>query len=153
MLTHDAQGLGGLAAAVERQRVLPDGAVAFGVLGCEGRQLTGDLGVTTKRQRSLPALLHHVEAVEPEPFDLGLGGLEVGQLAERVAAPELERLTQEAIGREEVTALACCRGFVAQEREAEVLHGLSRRCQAVALGLGHDPRPCAVGNDERRRET
>ena len=111
MLAHHAQRLGRLAAAVQGQRVLAHGPVTLGMLGREGRQLAGDLRVATERQRRLPALLHHVEAVEAQSLDLGLGRLELGQLAERLTAPQLERLLEQPFGGLRIAALAGCRGL------------------------------------------
>ena len=91
-----AVGLEGLrlpAGAIEREHQLGAQALPQRVLRHERLQLADELGMPPGGEIGFDALLERRQPELLEPRDLGLGERLVGQVGERGAAPERERLT------------------------------------------------------------
>ena len=84
--------LGLAAAPVEGEHQLAAQPLAQRVLGDERLELAGQLGVPAGGEILLDALLDAGEPEILEPRDLGLGEPRVGEIGERRATPERERL-------------------------------------------------------------
>ena len=130
---------------MERQRVLTSGPIAGAVLSREGGELAGYLRVPAEGQRGLPTFLEHLEAIEAQSLDVRGHPIEVLELPEGVAAPEVQRLVKEPLRNLRILVLACpCRSGP-KLGEPEVFDGIGGGRQTIAVGLRHDPCPRLLG--------
>jgi hypothetical protein len=117
------------AAAVEREHQQTVEALSARGLADERFQLTDDLGVpAAMRQVGVDPLLHRRHPQLFEPRDLGLGEPLVGQVGERRAAPDRQRLAQ---GRRRARRLLP-RGLREQALEARCVELRRRDLEQVA---------------------
>ena len=86
--------LGAAVAAGEREHQLASQPLTRRVLGDERRELADELGMTAERELGVDSVLERCEAQLLEPRACGLGEALVGEVRERRAAPERERLAQ-----------------------------------------------------------
>jgi hypothetical protein len=77
---------------------LGDLFVAPSVLGDEGLQFADELGVSPECKIRLQACLEGTQPLLLQPRRLGSGEGHVGELRQRLPAPQLERLAQRACG-------------------------------------------------------
>jgi hypothetical protein len=92
------------AGPVEREDQLPAQSLAVGVLRDEGLQLGHELGVPARRQVGVDPVLEGGEAKVVQVRGRTPGGL-AGEVGQRTAVPERERLAEERTARRQVAAL------------------------------------------------
>ena len=119
------QGVGLTVTAIQGQHQLAVQPLAVGMLGDQLRQPADDRGVTAERELGVDLQLERGDAQLGEPRDRRLGELLVGDVRERVAAPQCEGPVERGRGRLRATG------------------------RLLALRLGHEPLE-AVGIDALR---
>ena len=119
------------AGAIEREHPLGVQALAQRVLGDERVELADHLGVPAGREVGVDRHLGRAQAQLLEPADLGRGERLVGEVGERLAAPQRERLARRAT-----------RSSSRSKRTAST--SPLGELQLVAAAAGHDSNAVAV---------
>ena len=127
------------AAPMECERVLPGCALSMAVLCGERGQLTGDLRVASEVECGLPSLLEYFETIDLEPLHLAADPVQILELTERSASPQVESLVEQPSGTLGIAGLSGESGLLAQRDEEFALDGRGRSIEPVSPGLRHDP--------------
>ena len=132
------QRIGLAVRAVEGQHQLRPQTLPIGVLCDQRLQLPHHLGMTTKRQLRLDQLLERRDAQIIEPGDLALRERLVGELRQRRAAPQRQRLHERRNGALRAAAGQLAAPLGNEPLEAVRVEALGIKLQLVAVLAGHD---------------
>ena len=106
------------------------------MLGDQGLELGDERGVAAEGEVGVDAVLERVETQLLEPADLVLGEGLVGEVGQRRAAPEIERLSQTLGGAVGVAAIERLAALAGEALEAVGVDVVGRRPRARSRRRG-----------------